>query len=181
MLKPFQVRLSKPQSTSSQGSFLGECFSEIVFFCHFFRTMIETFAVFVGQNSIGLSICFLRVNKRVWKRRKSDVERKNFEFGRKNSAGFVKTSLHRFMRTVWVGEYSETISIFKFNCTLSGKILAFVKIDLTELWRLPFICPWKNLRTKISVETFSRHWIKSLQFSVKNYGPGLSKLQYTCP
>ena len=82
------------------------------------------------------------------KRTKRDVERKIVEFGRKNSAGFVKTSVHRFMRTVWVGEYSETISTFNYNCTLSGKILAFVKNDLTELWRLPFICPLEKFGDK---------------------------------
>ena len=94
----------QPQSTSSQGSF-GENTLLKMFFSVFFWTMIETFSVFVGQNSIGLSICILRVNKRVCKRTKRELDRKLFEFGRKICAGLVKTSIHMFMRTVWTENF----------------------------------------------------------------------------
>ena len=84
----------------------------------------------------------------MWKKTESDVEGKFFEVGRKTSAGFVKTSIHRFMRTGWTGEYSETISVLKYNRTLSDKLFAFVKIDLTELWRLSSVCPLEKFGDK---------------------------------
>ena len=40
---------------------------------------------------------------------------------------------------------------------------------------------WKNMGIKIWVEFFSGHWIKTFQFSVKKYWPGLSKLHFTGP
>ena len=96
----------------------------------------------------GYQYYILRANGRICKRKKQTLNEKLSTLWRKIPAEFVKTSIHMFMRTVWTGEFLETISIFKHNRTLSDKNLAFVKIDLTELWRLPSTCPLEKLGDK---------------------------------
>ena len=79
--------------------------------------------------------------KRVWKKTERDVERNFFEFGRKVSAGFVTTSIHMFMRTVWTEKFFETISIFKNIRILSGKKLGFCQNWFGRVVKLHSTCP----------------------------------------
>ena len=73
VLKTCQARLSDTINKFTR-KFWGENFIENVLFCHFIWTMIETFSVFVGQNSIGLSICILRVKKECGRKQKGTLK-----------------------------------------------------------------------------------------------------------
>ena len=129
----------------------------------------------------GYQYCIIRANRKILEEKKINVEKKFSTLWRKISAGFVKTSFHMFMRTVWAEEFFETTSIIKCIRTLSEKIQFLSKM----IWPSCGICILrvycKNLGIKIWVELFSRHWLESLQYSFKNYGPGLSNLQNTSP
>ena len=174
--------LSKPQSTSSQRSLGDKILYWKRFFCQPFRTMIGSFSVFVGKNSIGLAILHTTCLRKNSEDKKMDVERKIFQFGRKIAAGWSKLpftcSWEQFERKNFLEQF-QFLYIYPFSKRKEVRLLT--KLIWPSCENCILRVHWKNLRIKIWIQIFSRHWRKSNQFSLQNYWQCLSKLHYTCP
>ena len=136
--KTFRARLSKPQSTSSQGS-LGD---KILYWKRFFLSPFSD----RGRKFFGF--CVKKINRLIniayyvsleeIGREENGRWKKKFPIWKKNCRRLVKTSIHMFMRTVWTENIFGTISLFIHFRTVSGKKFGFCQNRFGRVVKIAF-------------------------------------------
>ena len=172
----------QPQSTSSQGSF-GR---KILYWKRFFLSF------FSDHDWNILGFCRTKFNRVInmhstchWKSLEENKKRrwkKTFRIWKKNLRRFCQNfNSHVHENSLNGKTFWNNFNFRKYSYTERKKVRRLSKVIWPSGENCILRVHWKNMEIKIWVDFFSGHWIKTLQFGVKNYGPGLSKLHHTRP